>query len=98
MELSVINTKQPSIGELSSVRRGRAEQIENPDYDSDHPDDQPKFLYEYHPLPDEVMQLFIDNMIRIGRTIESESGIPSSGLRTTVYELQTEFDINVFKK
>lgn len=83
---------------LSSVRRGRAEQIENPDYDSDHPDDQPKFLYEYHPLPDEVMQLFIDNMIRIGRTIESESGIPSSGLRTTVYELQTEFDINVFKK
>lgn len=45
-----------------------------------------------------AMQLFIDNMIRIGRTIESESGIPSSGLRTTVYELQTEFDINVFKK
>lgn len=83
---------------LSSVRRGRAEQIENPDYDSDHPDDQPKFLYEYHLLPDDVMQLFIDNMIRIGRTIESESDIPSSGLRTSVYELQTDFDINIFQK
>lgn len=81
-----------NLPKLSSVKRGRSVQVDNPDYDSNNPDNgQSQYIYECPQLTDDAIQLFIDYMIRTRISIDDESEIPSSGLRTPIYELHNNF-------
>ena len=81
-----------NLPKLSSIKRGRSVQVDNPDYDSDNPDNgQSQYIYECPQLTDDAIQLFIDYMIRTRIPIDDESEIPSSGLRTPIYELHNNF-------
>ena len=64
-----------NIPTLSTVRRGRAVLEENPEYYNDA--SQPPFRFVHRQLSDEVLQLFIDGMIRV----PANSGIPRAGFK-----------------
>lgn len=67
-----------NIPNLSSVRRGRSVMEENPEYYTDP--SQPHFRFVNRPLSDEVLQIFVNGMIRV----PVNCGLPYSGFRPCI--------------